>query len=433
MVKEGDHSASLEQASRTLGDLLDQPRIPAEVKAELAAEFEQVQAMLQKIAKGELHIGILGRVSVGKSSLANALTGREDFIVSALHGETRTPQVARWESLGLGGVFLIDTPGIDEIDGDEREQMALDVSCRVDLVLFVVDSDLHHSEQHVLKILRDQGTPLLVVLNKQDQYTSSELDALSNRLAERLSGLVQTQNIVAVAADPRPVVVLERDSAGNEVQRERPQPRHLQSLVDRVKDILSSEGQRLAALNANLFADRMGDEVARRVVSVRRKVAEKLVRTYSLAKGVAVAANPVPVADLLAAATIDVVMVRQLSVLYGLPMNRQESGRLLTTIIAQLAALMGAVWGVHLLSSALKGMSAGLSTALTAGAQGGLAYYSTYVVGRVAEDYLVRGKSWGKHGAKTAVSEILEQIDRRSILADAKDEIRSRLKSSSRA
>ena len=428
-MSEGEHAAALEQASRSLKDLLDQPRIPAEVRAELAAEFEQVQAMLRKLARGELHVGILGRVSVGKSSLANALTGREDFVVSALHGETQTPQVAKWDNLGIGGVFLIDTPGIDEIDGDEREQMAMDVSCRVDLVLFVVDSDLHESEQHVLKVLREQGTPLLVVLNKQDQYTTDERNALSRRLTERLAGLVRPDNIVSVAADPRAIRVVERDADGRETTVERPQPRQLQTLVERVHAILKAEGQRLAALNASLFADRMSEEVIQRVVRVRRNVAEKLVRTYSLAKGVAVAANPVPVADLLAAATIDVVMVRQLSVLYGLPMTRKESGRLLTTIIAQLAALMGAVWGVHLLSSALKGLSAGLSTALTAGAQGGLAYYATYVVGRVAEDYLIRGKSWGPDGAKTAISDILEGIDRRSILADAKEEIRSRLKS----
>jgi hypothetical protein len=151
------------------------------------------------------------------------------------------------------------------------------------------------------------------------------------------------------------------------------------------------------------------------------------VRTYCIAKGVAVAFNPVPVADLFAAAFIDVGMVVHLSKVYDLPLSRREAGSLIRVIVAEAMALMGTVWTLHFVSSALKVGTLGLSTILTAGAQGAIAYYSTYVVGRVAAEYLSHGKSWGDGGPKQVVKEILDSLDKETVLQEARREIRARL------
>ena len=118
----------------------------------------------------------------------------------------------------------------------------------------------------------------------------------------------------------------------------------------------------------SLFAGRVSDQVAQRIADARRELASKVIRQYCIAKGVAVALNPIPVADLLAAAALDAALVMHLGRVYGLPLTRSEAGALIAVISAQLAALMGAIWGVHLVASALKGVSAGLSTVVTAGA-----------------------------------------------------------------
>ena len=90
---------------------------------------------------------------------------------------------------------------------------------------------------------------------------------------------------------------------------------------------------------------------------------------------------------------------------------------------------MGVVWSVNLLSSALKTVSAGLSTTLTAGAQGALAYYATYLVGKIAEQYFIRGKSWGKHGPKQVAKDIVSNLDKNSILVEARSKILERIRS----
>ena len=108
-------------------------------------------------------------------------------------------------------------------------------------------------------------------------------------------------------------------------------------------------------------------------------------------------------------------------------MSRNEAGSIVRVIVAESAALMGTVWALNFVSSALKVGTIGLSTILTAGAQGAIAYYSTYLVGRAAEEYLAGGKSWGDGGPKQVVKDILETLDRDTVLSDARREIRARL------
>ncbi len=424
-----DHLLS---AARNLRELLNDRAIPANIREELEADYKQLEAMTEKLDNGEVHLAVFGKVSAGKSSLLNALVGQPLFSVSPLHGETRHAQTARWQDAESGGVHLIDTPGINELDGEQQEKLAFEVAERSDLVIFVLDGDISQPELNAMTVVAAAHRPIIAALNKSDRYTQLEQDQLLQSLTQRCAGMVRSEDIVAVAANPQPQILINIDAGGNESETLRQQPPKVDALKDRIWAVLEAEGKTLAALNAALFAGRLTDQISTRLVKTRRKMAEKVLRTYSLTKGVAVALNPVPVADLLAAAALDVALVVNLSKIYGLPMGRRESGRLLATIVAQLAALMGAVWGVHLVSSALKTVSVGLSVAITGVAQGTLAYYATYLVGRAAEAYLINGKSWGDDGPKQTVRNIVNSLDRGSILADAKQEISTRLKTAER-
>lgn len=412
----------------SLQQLLDDPAIPDSVRSALAPEFEEMRQMLARLDEGELHLAVFGRVSVGKSALLNALLGQELFEVGVLHGTTTRSQRARWEEQVAAGVHFIDTPGINELDGEAREQLAIDVAERADLVLFVADGDLTASELAALERLQQTQRPLLLVLNKADRYSPSEREALLARLREHVAGWIRPEDVVAASALPAPRTVIRIDAAGVESEQREQAASDVASLRERIRAIVEREGKTLSAVNAGLFAGRLADQIGRRITEVRQELARKLVRNYCLAKGLAVAVNPIPVADLLSAAALDVSMVLHLSKLYGLPLSRSEAGKLVTTIVVQLAALMGTIWGVHLVSAALKGLSAGLSTALTAGAQGALAWYATRIIGEAATEWLARGKSWGEQGPKRALQQILDGLDRDSILRDARAQIIEKLK-----
>ncbi len=422
-----DGSDHLELARESLRELINDARLPDGVRESLAHDYEAVEGMLDKLEHGHLHLAVFGRVSTGKSSLLNALIGEETFSVSPLHGETRHSSMQPWSEVEAGGVFLIDTPGLDEAGGEEREAMAREVAGRSDLVIFVLDSDITDTELHALRTLLAQGRPVLLALNKSDLFTGDEKAALLQSIRDKTDGMVDSAHILAVAAQPRPQIVVEVDENGRETECERQRAPDIEKLRLWLWDILDAEGKTLAALNASLFAADLSDQVGRRILAARREIGEKLVRTYCVGKGIAVAFNPVPVADLFAAAFIDVGMVVHLSRVYDLPLSQKEAGSLVKVIVAESAALMGTVWALHFVSSALKVGTAGLSTIVTAGAQGAIAYYSTYVVGQVASKYLGQGKSWGEGGPKHVVKQILNSLDRDTVLADARREIQVRL------
>jgi small GTP-binding protein len=420
-------STHLNLARESLQDLIEDSRLPEDIRESLAHDYDAVQSMLDKLQHGHLHIAVFGRVSTGKSSLLNALIGEQKFAVSPLHGETRKTTMEQWSEVEAAGVYLIDTPGLDEAGGEDREAMAKEVAHRSDLVIFVVDGDITDSELQSLRTLLGQGRPVVVALNKSDLYTQDDLAALLQSVREKTAGLVDPDDVLAVAAQPRPQQVVELDDGGQETASTRVREPDIGELRLRLWEIFETEGKTLAALNASLFAADLSDQVGIRILNARREIGDKLVRTYCVAKGVAVAFNPIPVADLFAAAFIDVGMVMHLSKVYDLPISQREAGSLVSVIIAEAAALMGTVWALHFVSSALKVGTAGLSTIVTAGAQGTIAYYSTYVVGKIAADYLAKGKSWGEGGPKQVVQEILDSLDRDTVLRQAKKEIQLRL------
>ena len=74
---------------------------------------------------------------------------------------------------------LVRLNDVGPIDGDERHVEALAASAaHSDGVLFVVDQDLRAPEVAAIARLLATGKPLYVVLNKADQFTSSDRDAI---------------------------------------------------------------------------------------------------------------------------------------------------------------------------------------------------------------------------------------------------------------
>ncbi|MGV6827383.1 MAG: Era-like GTP-binding protein, partial [bacterium] len=237
----------LELARESLSELLDDSRVPEAVRQSLASDYDEVQKMLDKITHGHIHIAVFGRVSVGKSALLNALLGQTRFATSPLHGETRTSQSQLWQEYHAGNTYLIDTPGIDEIDGDARAQLARSVAARADLILFVIDGDLTNTELEALRELRTLGRPLLLVLNKTDRYTAAQLTDLQAAISAHIQEIVSPDNFLLATADPAPQVVITINENGSESESQREIPVDIEQVQQRIWEILDAEGKTLAA------------------------------------------------------------------------------------------------------------------------------------------------------------------------------------------
>lgn len=413
----------LQIARDSITKLLEDNRLSAGAKARLGEDYRQLQRLLDKLERGNVHVAVFGRVSVGKSALLNALAGREVFETSVLHGHTKHSAETLWQSFDSGGVFLLDTPGIDEVNGTERAQIADEVARQADVILFVIDGDMTDIEHQALRSLYQPTQPIVLVLNKADQYDDRQVAALLGNLRQQLRDILPAEHIVAAAAMPEKTLAFIEMPDGSEQEQWIGGEPQVEALRNLLWQLLQEKGQSYAALNASVFAGRMSEKVGAEIVAARKEVAERIIRHYALFKAVGVAVNPLPAVDLLALAA-DSGMVLHLSKVYGIELTRHEAGKLIRTIALQTGLLMGTVYGVQVLSSVLKGLTGGLSTVLTAGAQAGVAFYGSYVIGKAAQQYFAQGESWGSSGAKAVIEQIMADLDKEALIDEAKSSVK---------
>ncbi len=146
----------------------------------VARDLQAILLRLQKVFRAAkqgallregMSVVILGRPNAGKSSLLNALSGRESAIVTNIAGTTR--DIVK-EEINIDGLplHILDTAGVreatDQVEkiGIERAWQALDGADRV-LVILQAGEDIHLEDQMILERLPEH-IPVTLVRNKID-------------------------------------------------------------------------------------------------------------------------------------------------------------------------------------------------------------------------------------------------------------------------
>ncbi|MCG8453906.1 MAG: [FeFe] hydrogenase H-cluster maturation GTPase HydF [Spirochaetales bacterium] len=95
--------------------------------------------MTQTPLSERLRVVFAGPMNAGKSSLMNALFGREAALVSDTPGTTTDPVTRCFEIPGLGPAAITDTPGIDDSGelGEQRVRLALNKAAEADIRVFI--------------------------------------------------------------------------------------------------------------------------------------------------------------------------------------------------------------------------------------------------------------------------------------------------------
>lgn len=404
-------------------------------KRKLHGELHSLQEMLRKLTAGRIEIAVFGEISTGKSALINALVGQAVAQVDVQGGWTREIWHVPWDGSGYcvpgladSKVVLVDTPGLNEVGGQDRALMASQAAQQADLILVVTDSDLNETEYTALAALAQVNKPIILVLNKIDLYSRDQRARLLDVLAaERVADLVPTENIVAVAADPREVEYVIESPDGTQRREWRKPVPDVEQLKVRILEVLAAEGKELLTLNAAMYAADKSDRIAAVRVELRDRRARQVIASYAGLKAVAVAFNPVAVVDVLGGTAIDVTMVVTLAHIYGLELSTVHARSLVTSIIKAAGWVMLGEMTTHVLSSSFKGLTLGFGTVLTAVPQGAAAGYGSFVVGQAAKFYFEHGSSWGGEAPKTVVRRILQETDKSSVLEQLKDEIRAKM------
>jgi small GTP-binding protein len=429
---------SYQEAIAAVEQTLDRVRrCSDEEKSRLRTELAGLKSMHDKLVSGRVEIVIFGEISTGKSALINALVGREIASVDVRGGWTKEVWHVAWEGtgyalpgLGQSQVVLIDTPGINEVGGSARGEMAREAAQRADLILFVTDSDLNETEHTSLLELAAFHKPLIVVLNKIDLYSRDQRERLLEVIRhERLRDIVPPEHVVTAAAAPREKEYVIQAADGSERSEWRLPLPDVSELKSLILQALDREGLSLVALNAALYAADRSDRVAALRIELRNFRAQQVIWSYATLKVIGVGLNPFPVADVAGGAAIDAAMIVTLAAVYGLEMSRSHATRLAASI-AQGAGLMTAgVLASSAIMSLMKGLTFGKSTLLTALPQGLAAGFGSYIVGQASKYYFEHGSSWGGESPKEVARRILSQTDKQSVIDRLKGEIGKRLAS----
>ncbi|MBE9004053.1 GTP-binding protein [Fortiea sp. LEGE XX443] len=432
--------ASLRQALSWYGYLRKSGHLSSnlELAGLVKPEIDSLNATLNKLESNLIKIAAFGLVSRGKSAILNALLGEKILQTGPLNGVTQWPRSVRWQPPGGKIVVeLIDTPGLDEIAGESRAQMAREVAYQADLILFVVSGDITRTEYQALLELRQAQKPLILVFNKIDLYPDTDRAAIYQNLQQLGAGYSQTKpllpdEIVMVAAEPAPMEVrVEWPDNRVSYEWETPAPQ-IEELQQTILNILNREGRSLLALNALVQAQEAEAAIAQKTLDLREQEADEIIWQFTRYKALAVALNPVAFLDILGGTVADLALIRALARLYGLPMTSYEAGKILKTILFSSGGLLLGELG----SSFVLGL--GKSTAAIASgdnpvnitsfagsaiAQAGIAGYGAYSVGKAAQVYLAKGCTWGQLGASTVIQEILSQVDKNTILYRLQQEL----------
>ena len=374
------------------------------------------------------HVVVFGTGSAGKTSLVNALLGRQVGKTEARIGTTRTGEGHTHVVEGVEGTLMLtDTPGLSEVGegGAQRESSARDLAARADLLLFVVDGDLVRAEYEPLTALARQGKRSIVILNKVDRYAEADAQAILAKLRERLHGVVSPSDIVPVSAAPRAVPTRVRRPDGTTETVLEAEPPDLGPLRKRIESILDREGDSLRAGNLLLRAHLLGQEAQDQLSQERDAKARSVLERFQWIAAGTVFANPIPALDLMAVGAVQFQMISEIAAAYGIELSTAHA-RLIGGQMIQMLLKTGIVEAstsliAGLFKSTMVGYAAGGAVQAVSMA------YLTRISGLTFADYFRRGQDWGDGGMQAALQRQFDLNSRADFLQDFAKQALSRV------
>jgi GTP-binding protein Era len=147
------------------------------------------------------HVAIVGRPSVGKSTLMNALVGEKVSITS------KKPQTTRFRIQGIATtddaqIIYVDTPGFQTLHrsrlNERLNRTVRDTLAGVDVVVLVLDAVRITAADRAVIALLPESVPVIAAVNKIDLV--ADKSALLPRLAE-IAQLFAFASIVPISAE----------------------------------------------------------------------------------------------------------------------------------------------------------------------------------------------------------------------------------------
>lgn len=396
---------------KTIGQVPARSSVEARVadlrgRDEGAASLEQELVELDRRSRsGEIHIALFGEISTGKTSLVRRLTNEAEAEadVDVIGGTTRWVRHFRGSLQGQRDLVIADMPGTGEVSGQQREQLARDEALRAHAVVYVTGSDLTRAQDAELRWLAGFGKPLILALNKSDQFEEDDRDALMRAFQSRYQGLCRAIVSISAGGSER----FERTLGDGRVERvERERAADIDALLDALVQI-AAQGQ--AALEPAreaavlLRVDQRANALAR---AVALRESEAIITRYTRRAVVGAMAAVAPGTDIIIQGALGSAMVRELARIHDVPARELDVEALLARLgltVRNTTAIVLAIVG-----NALKAFP-GLGT-LGGGALHAVAYGLAFdSLGRAVASTLAEHARLDQDEAELSIRELLTE------------------------
>lgn len=332
---------------------LKRPALKPVTEATITQEIAQIKAagmdttpleveiaeLQERRTAGNAHIAFFGDISTGKSSLIKALLPEAGVEINLRGGSTREIREYTWQTLAGDHLLLTDLPGRNEAEGS-LDVTARDEAIRAHIVVYVTDSDLSRTQFQDLQELVAFGKPLLIAINKRDQYTAEEQAQLAQRIRSRFdsaqrTGTAEPPKVLFIqSGGTEEIVRVYPDGREETVQRPRKTDvsalaTHLQTEIDQRLESLTQQRD-ISVLN--LVQEKL--DTTRE--DYRRTQAEKIVRSYTHKAILGALASVSPGTDLVIQGVIGTRMVQELCKLYDSPVSELDIDQFLNFSQGQL-------------------------------------------------------------------------------------------------
>ncbi|OQX02751.1 MAG: GTP-binding protein [Thiothrix lacustris] len=296
----------------------------------------EIERLHERKAAGQVHIAFFGDVSTGKSSIIKALLPSAGVEINLRGGSTREIREYTWQTISGDNLMLTDLPGRNEAEGT-LDAAARDEAIRAQIVVYVTDSDLSRSQYQDLLELAAFGKPLLIAINKRDQYTAEEQTQLAQRIRSRFSALPNsiTPDVLFIqSGGTEEIVRVYPDGREETVQRPRKMDvasltSHLQTEIDTRLEWLSQQRDTSVM---HLVQEKLDDTRD----DYRKTQAEKIVRSSTHKAILGALASVSPGTDLVVQGIIGTRMVQELCKLYDSPISQIDIDQFLNFSQGQL-------------------------------------------------------------------------------------------------
>lgn len=281
----------------------------------LTAELGELD---RRRASARVYVALFGEISSGKSSLVRALAPQAQVASDVRGGTTRA--VGHYDGRLPDGrtLVLADVPGSREAGGEVHETLAREEALRAHAVVYLCAGDLNRGQADELRWLSDFGKPLLLVLNKADQWNEAELAALLERLRRHAHGSADAVLAISAGGSERYQRQL-ADGRTESVERQR-RPA-IEPLLQALMQLTAPGVEGLEPLRENAVLADLHQRTGTLEARTRAEQAERIVRKYARRAIVGALAAVAPGSDLVIQGVLATGLTRALAELYGVKVS----------------------------------------------------------------------------------------------------------------